>query len=51
MVPAWRIARAVGANERVVLATLDAADGEFVLVAEVQADFAGQILDRGLGHQ
>ena len=40
---------AVGADEGVALAALDAADGQFVLVAELQAEFLGELLDRSLG--
>jgi hypothetical protein len=42
--------RAVGANEGIILAALDAADGQFVLVAELEAEFTGQFLDRGLNN-
>ena len=38
--------RAVGANEGIALAALDAADGELVLVAEGQAVIGGELLDR-----
>src|SRR5581483_645723 len=38
--------RAVGANEGIALAALDATDGELVLVAEGQAVIGGELLDR-----
>ncbi len=44
--------RAVGANEGIVLAALDAADGQFVLVAELQAQFFGEGFDaRGVSRR
>src|SRR3954451_16233721 len=38
---------AVGANKRIALAPLDAADGQFVLVAELEAEFVGKSFDAG----
>jgi len=40
--------RAVSADKRIALAALDAADGEFVLIAELEPEFAHQLVDRGL---
>jgi hypothetical protein len=42
--------RAIGADEGIALAALDAADGQFVLVAELQPQLAGQRFDRGGRH-
>jgi hypothetical protein len=44
-------AGAVGADEGVALAPLDAADGQFILVAELEAQFPGELLDRGPGNK
>jgi len=41
--------RAVGAHKAVILAALDAADGQLVLVAELQAEFLGEVLNRNPG--
>ena len=48
MVPAWRICGAVGADEGIALAALDAADGQFVLVAELETVFLGELFHRCL---